>query len=321
MSRIFYLCLAILVVGCSSTTSRKKSYAPEGEPEWLYAASSGCDDSEICASATGTSFKESDSSAKKALAGIFASKIKAEFKFSRQSFSNKEVSEMKESIEDKVNVQIDQILKGAYIKERFKKDGLMFSLASLKKADSMNILTQELTRIDDKMQHYFSLRNRLYMKTLNMLYNQREILNEKLVIINETGIPRKITFSQINDLKYSSGKSAKIKLQSSGDMPTVLLKKFEEALTDVGYEITDKDDSSFIVKVSFKANEEYLNVSGFKKYSFEVAVDAKSSAGKSIGGYVLNLVANGRTRKDAFLKVRPKFVSQIENNLPKLNLK
>ncbi len=320
MTKFFYLFLSLMLLACSTTRTKRKVFVPEGEPEWLYAASTGCGDAEICASGEGASFKEADAHAKKALAGIFETKIKAEFNFSKQNFSNQEKIEIREYVEDQVNQQIDLVLKGSFIKERFTKEGLKFALASLKKAESLNILTQELTKIDDEMDHFFKLRNRLYIKKLNMLFNKREILNEKIIILNATGIPRRITFSQINELKFKSSGSTRIKLESKGDIPSVLLKKIEETFTDVGYKITKKADQSYLIHIGFKELEEYLNVRGFKKYTFIITIDSKNNTGKRVGGYVLNLTSNGRDKKDAFLKVRSKIITQIEENLAKLNL-
>ncbi len=314
------LTIVLLIVSCSSSTTKRKVIVPDGEPEWLYSATSGCSGIEICASGEGSNLSEGDAHAKKALAGIFETKIKAEFQFSKHSFSDQEVTEMKEFVQDEINQQVDQVLKGAFIKERFKKDGLYFSLAALDKGKTLRVLRQELTKTDDEMVHYYNQKSRLYVKKLNLLYNKREVLNEKLTLVDKAGLPRKVTFSQINDLKFTSLGGSKLYLKAMNEVPSVLLKKLEETFTDVGYKITKKNDSEYFINITFKEKEEYLNVKGFKKFTFEVNVDAKSNVGKQVGGYVITKISNGRDKKDAFLKVREKMVSDIQINMEKLNL-
>lgn len=319
MSCFKVILLGIFLISCSSTKKRSV-FVAEGEPEWLYAASAGCTTNEICASGEGSSQSEADAHAKKALAGIFETKIKAEFQFSKQSFTDKEVTVMKEFIEDQVNQQVDQVLKGATIKNHFKKNGLIFSLASLDKAKSLKILKQELTKTDDEMNHHFKLKNRIYIKKLNLLYNKREMLNEKIILITSVGIPRKITYSQINNLKYNSKGGDKLFIKSLNEVPSVLVKKLEEMFTDVGYKITEKNDGNYFINISFNEKEEYMNVKGFKKFAFEISVEAKNNIGKRVGGYIVNMVSLGRTKKDAFQKIRNNVIKKIETNLEKLNL-
>ena len=48
---------------------------------------------------------------------------------------------------------------------------------------------------------------------------------------------------------------------------------------------------------------------------------ASNKAGKEVGTYQVSIVSNGRNKKDAFLKIRQKFISRVEGNIDKLNLK
>lgn len=311
--------LSVLLVSCSSNLKRNVS-VPDGEPEWLYSVTASCSDNEICASGEGSNLAEADAHAKKALAGIFQTKIKSEFQFSKHSFSDNEEIEMKESIEEDVNQQVDLLLKGAFIKKRFKKDGLMFALAALDKNKSLKVLRQELSKIDDEMEHYFNQKSRLYLRKLNLLFNKREVLNEKLTLVDRAGVPRRISFSQVNELKFTSKGGSKLSIVSSNDVPSVLLKKLEESFTEVGYKITKKNNSEFFINIKFDEKEEYLNVKGFKKFTFQVDVNAKNNLGKQVGGYSISKVSNGRDKKDAFLKVRSNIVLEIQTNIEKLNL-
>ncbi|MBT4793140.1 MAG: hypothetical protein HON90_16325 [Halobacteriovoraceae bacterium] len=318
MKVISLICILLAVFGCS--TPKKKKWVAENEPEWLYSAADGCNKDEICATGSGSTQKEADAYAKKALAGIFETKVQAEFQLTKQSFSAKELSEIKEYVEDQINQQVNIVLKGLEIKAKFSKEKIFFSLASLSKPKTLNILKQEITRIDDEMAHFYKLQNRLYIKKLNLLFNQREMLNEKIMVIDNSGINRRYTFSQINNLKFQTKKGRKIHFNSTENIPLVLLKKIEEVFTGVGYLITKGNDSDFNVMIAYKEIDEYLNVPGFKKYTFTVELAAKNNINKKLGVYLITKLAQGRTKADAFLKIRQSLVTEIENNIDKLNL-
>lgn len=315
--------LLMLISSCASNQKApRKVIVPEGEPEWLYSPQSGCEESkEICASGEGVNFKQSDSHAMKSLASIFSTKISSKFEFTKHDFSDSEVSEMSEMISNKIDEDVSEILKASYIKERFSKDDISFSWAAIDKTKSSAVLRQEIERIDDEINHFFSQRNRLYLKKLNVLYHQRQLLNEKLIILDGVGKNAPVNISQINMIKFKSTGGSKIKVKALNDIPKLLLKKVEETLTDVGYKIVPKDDVNYFINLSYQEKEEYLNVKGFKRWAFELNIESKGSAGKRLGGYIINIVADGRTKKDAFSKVRNKIVEEFEENLEKLNLK
>lgn len=310
-----------LLSSCSSMKgTQSKSEVTPDDGAWIYEVEKGCPVEMLCASAGGKDQEEADTNAKKSLASIFETKINAQFRFVKNYIDNKDLSEVRESVIDEVNTQVDQVLKGAEIIKRFEKDGLIFSLVALDKNKSSQLLRQELTRIDDEMTHYFHLRNRIYLKKLVKLYNQREILNEKLTLISNQSIARKVTFSEINDLKYDEQTKLKIFLKMSESVPRILFVKVKNALTDIGHEIVSSDAGDVEISVDFKKKEEFLNVKGFKKYSYSLSLESYKKSKQKVGGFSLDYVANGRDDKNAFLKVRNKFLKEIDENLDKLNL-
>lgn len=322
MSCIRFVLLGLLLVSCASKQMAKREViVPKGEPVWLYSAQEFCAEKSLCASAEGSTFAESDARAKKSLASIFEMRVQGSFRFTKHSFSGDEQSAMQEFVQDEVANQVDLVLKGAKIGERFKKDGLMFSLAMLDKQEAKALLLKEISETDNKIQHFYRLKNKLYVKKLNLLFNKREILNEKLIIVDGNGLSRKVNFDQINNLKFVSGGGSRLSLKVGNNVPESLEKKLEETFTGVGYKLTKKKDQDFLINVDFKEKEEYLNVSGFKKYTFEMNLFAKNNKGKKVGSYIVSLVSNGRDKDDAFLKIKRKFITELESNIDKLNLK
>lgn len=317
---IFMIFVGGLLQSCSHIGGSDPIDNKEVDEVWMYEPQKGCSHNELCASGEGKNQEEADANALKSLASIFATKINAEFKYSKKSLDNAQVSELKEYIVDEVNVQVDELLKAVVITKRLKKDGVLFSLAALDKASAGEVLRQEITRLDDEIQHYYNLRNRVYMKRLIEIYNKREMLNEKLIIINTQGIPRALTFSQINGLKYDKRAPKKVFMAMDSSVPKVLEMKTQTALTDIGFEIASKEETDFELRGSYKAKQEFLNVKGFKKYTFEYFLESRNTRGQKIGGVTLNYTSHGRNEKDAFLKVRKQLLQDIDSNLDKLNL-
>jgi hypothetical protein len=312
--------LMLFIIGCSTKNKTRTVIVPSGEPTWLYSPQDGCSEEELCASSEGRKFIESDANAKKSLASIFETKINAEFNFTKNSFSNEEIIEMREFVNSEVNEQVEGILKGASIKERFKKDGLKFSLAYLNKITVKKLISNEISRIDNELMHFYNMKNRLFLKKMNLLYNQRNILNEKMIIVASSGMQSPINFSQINSLKYKSIGGSKVTIKALNNVPAFLLKKVEELLSDLGYKlVSTKND--YYLNLSYKKKEEYLNVKGFKKYTFTINVDTKNNIGKKLGSFSVTAVENGRNKKDAFLKAKTKLLNEFEVKLEKLNFK
>ena len=320
LNRVFLVVLFVgLIQSCSSTKLTEVKTVDVGG-SWIYEPQKGCMNSQICASGEGQNHEEADVNAKKSLAGIFETKINAKFQYTKQSIDDAQINEIKESIVDQVSAQVDQILKGVKIIKRYEKNGLQFSLAALDKVSSGRVLRQEITKLDDEISHFFKLKSRIYIKKLTLLFNKREILNEKLTLINSHGIPRKVSFSNIKALKYDSKSAAKILISMDESVPKTLAIKIQTALTDIGYKFVKKESMDYELRGSYKANEEYLNVKGFKKYTFEYFLETLNANGKKIGGVNLSYTANGRTENNAFLKIRKKLLSDIDSNLDKLNL-
>jgi hypothetical protein len=312
--------LILLLYGCSSSSKKTNEVISADDNSWIYEPQKACLSTEICASGEGKNQEEADINARKSIAGIFETKINAKFEYTKQSIDNSEISEMKETVVDQVNAQVDQILKGVTIKKRFERNELIFSLAVLDKMSSSNVLRQEISKIDDELNHYISLKNRIYLKKLISLYNKREILNEKLILIVEAGIPRRVRFSQIKALKYDQSTIKKISLRFTDSTPNTLKMKTQASLTDVGFKVVTEGNHDFQLSGEYEVKEEYLNVKGFKKYTFNYFLESKNTNGKKLGSINLMYTSNGRSEKNAFLKVRKNLLDDIDANLDKLNL-
>lgn len=315
------LAFAVVISGCSTKEKRKIKSSLDGAPSWVSNIGDYCDEKrDLCASAEGINYKQSDLLATKNIAAYFSTKIDGTFQHTRHSFSNQEIQEMQEIVNSEVDQHISQILKGVEIKERFKSSDAHYSLVVLDKKKSGSILRQEIKRIDDKMNYFYAQKNRLYLKKLNVLFNLRSQVREKLTLLDMKTSSSPISISQINLLKFKSTGGNLVQLRVKEAMPRLLEKKIEELFLELGYKIKETTPIDYIVEVDYKIKEEYLNVEGFKKYSYSVNFESKDKNGKRLGGYIINTSANGRTQKNSFFKVQDEMLKNIEDNIVKLNL-
>jgi len=182
------------------------------------------------------------------------------------------------------------------------------------------MLHQKKKNIDNKLDYFYSKKNRMYLKKLNVLYNLRAQIREKLTLLDIKTSRSRVTLSQINLLKFKSSGGSLVKLRIKDSMPRLLEKKIEELFLELGYKIKKATPFDYIVEVEYKIKEEYLNVEGFKKYSYSVNFESKNKNGKRLGGYIINTAANGKTQKNSFFKVQNEMLKNIEDNITKLNL-
>lgn len=321
MNYTFRLFILAILVSCS-TAQKNESPLKEVKPKWIYSPTEGCSpQTEICASGEGDSFEQSDLNATKSLASIFKTRIKSKFEIDKLNFTKDEVSSIQEKITDKVQAEVDVVLKSSFIKERYELNGIYFSLAVLDKRRAEKVIRLEIEKLDDELLHHFKLKNRLYLPKMLIAYNTRSELNERLIILSNKSIESPVTSSQIKMIKYLSLKNENVSVETDENLPESLKTKFEELLVNLNYKLVSKNSADFLIKISYSETDDYLNVEGFQKITYLVAVDTFDQKNNKLGGYSIKISTQGRTKRDSSLKMEEKVSAQFEENIDKLNLK
>ena len=313
-----------LIIGCASHKFEKSKHpnpAIKKIPNWVYNIDESCrEELEICASAEGVDSISSDLNAKKALASIFETKIKSNFTLERFGFTNVEAEALSERVQDNVSESVDVILKGVEILKRFSKDDLYFSLAILDKVKARKALFLEIGAIDDQLEFLLEKSQKSSLIKMHVLLNKRILLNEKYSIVTGKSVPTDITYSRINRIKYLKSNGNRVLIKAINNVPRTILKGVESIITEIGYRVVKEEKNNYLVRLKYIIKEEYLNVEGFKKFSFSLTVEAKENTGDKLGTYTSVNIALGRNKQDAFLKVKNKLINDIRNNIEKLNI-
>ena len=322
------LCLAaVLFSSCSGVKKKSQdlkgtdSERPLDSPEWVYAPDEGCSESELCAAGEGESMASADSRARKALAAVFSVKINSQFDIHKTSYSDEEVSELKEFASDQVSETVDEVLEAVEIKRRFEKDGLFFSLAALDKDQAKESLRRKIEAVDDELRHLYGLKRKSSIKRMMGLLDERGQLADKLLVVSGRAPKAPATFAQIQNIKFSSGGYNKVYVSADQKVPSTLKKHLEQILVSSGYQVLDNRAVDYVVELKFDSKEAYLNVEGFKKFVFAFSANAKNNVNEKIGSFNVVETQTGRTKNDAFLRAKTDIQTEMESKVDKLNLK
>lgn len=312
------LCLfLILLAGCSTKINRQN--ISEKDPLWLYSPSLGCESFEICATGEGSDFNESDASARKSMASIFSVRISSKLEVLKSEYAYKKQIEINEQVESNLTEQVDLVLKGAQIQQRFEKKSRSFSLIKIDKRVVKRIFLERLKEVDKRLKKIVNDANRINLREAYILFTQREVLNEKVIVLDAKGIDSRISHSEIEKLKYDQTYSNKVHLNFSESIPVFIKGEIQENLTDIGYHLVAEGGADYKIEVELKQKEEYIKVEGFKKYSFELSLNVKKF-NEQIGKLSVKTVQSGRSLKDAFLKAQSELIEQFEQNIQKLKM-
>jgi hypothetical protein len=318
--------ISLLLIACS-TTKKKHLVEMDGVqnidvPKWVYAPQEGCNESEeICASAEGENSAISDTNARNSLGSIFESNVKSNFLLEKYGYSNAEASSLTERVASEVSETVDVVLNSVSIKNRFKKDGLSFSLASLNRLNAAESLREEIKSLDDKIEFLYKKGNKSSIIKMHLLFDKREQINQKIIVITGNSIKTEMSFSKISKLKYVKKSGNRIIVKAVNAVPRTLKKWIESLLTDSGYKVVEDSNIDFIVKIKYFVDEEFMKVKGFKKFSFSIIIEGKNNNGDKLGVFKVEEIGTGRTKQNAYLKIKKKLQDRIKSNLDKINLK
>lgn len=290
-------------------------------PKWVYAPDEGCSPGHLCAAGEGESLGQADARARKAIAAVFSTQIKSQFDIHKTSFSDEEISELKERVSESVTEKVEGVLKGAEISKRFQRDGLFFSLAALDKSTAIESLRREVRSLDSELEHLYSLKRKSGVMRMMEILDERAGLTDKLIALKASASRPPVTFAQIQNLKFNNKGFDKVFIRSGDEVPLSLSKSFSQFLSDSGYKVRSDLAVDYIIDLKYEAKEAYLNVSGFKKYVFTFSAQALNNVKEKIGSFNVTHTQTGRTEQDAFIRAKSKLQDEAQKKLSKLNLK
>jgi hypothetical protein len=315
-----YLLLLLLVSSCALKQSQPSLSENSKEiPNWVYSPYDGCvEANELCATGEGKSYTQADTEAKVNLGSIFETKVQSELNVTTsgsQTFPWQ--AQVKEEVTKSIKESVEQILETVQIKKHFRKDGLSYALASLDRQKASELLGNRLTKVDQELDTLWQNHQRTNLRRIVKLYLERERLNERYSIVSGAPRPFKVSWQDIIKWRESRPKTEALMLKV-GQAPDWMREKLTELLTEAGFRIV-KGDASKAVELQVDSIKEFLNVSGFEKYTFTLSMTS------IIGGEKKKTISTsetvtGRSQADALLKVKNYFSEYLELHLSDLHL-
>ncbi len=317
-----FIVSAIIIVGLYSCSigTKKTQLNKKNKPLWLSSPNELCEkELNLCAVGEGDNYKSSDADAYTSLASYFSVKINSQLNIKHTELTSGDFVEIQEIATNELEKQVDTILETAQITNKFNDGSRYYSLVKLDKIKLSKLLDSRIDELDKKIFYFYGLNNKLYVKKIYALFQERTNLNEHKILVD--GKSKKINFSleQVETIKQSS-ENRKIKLKFSGEISRVLKQKIQELFEQLGYQVTNDGTASYVIAVNLKVNELYLNVRAFKKYELILNLVSKDNDQKRLGSVLVSLIDTGRNKLTVLSKSREALIEKIENKITQLNL-
>ena len=314
---LFPLLALIMLAGCA--TRPEQSEHSKEVPGWAYAPAEGCDEgSELCASGEGPTGTVADANAMKSLASIFEVQITSSTS-SLMTMSNDSVfRQSQETAAVSVKEEVDQTLKAASIKRRFRKAPLSYSLASLDKAKASDNIRSSMDTAQAELEGLWQRKDRTGWARMWELLLTRDSLNDRYALIMGGRMTYAPTAEQLQKW-YQSRKLTRTIGWEQIDLPDNFAGALKSRLTEAGMALkTTKEGER--VRATLEAKQGHINVSGFEKWDFVLTVEHLSADDKKLGTLSVNASASGRSRSDCEAKTRVTLMKAVDSGLSQLNL-
>jgi len=309
----------LLVVACSTNKEHKDYNELPGDlPKWVFAPYEECSEvEEICANGEASESQTAETQAKANLASIFETRIKSElFEVSNTNVSNQRPDSFYTDVTVSINQSVDQLLELVQIKKKFKKDGIVYALASMDKKQASELLEKRIHKLDIKFLNLWRKKQRTSFNQMNKLYLEREKLNERLIIFNRS-LPLSVKWEDVLEWKNNFTETEPIQLRI-GVAPDWIHTNLVQQLTEAGFEVV-QSSADKILKVDFSAIKEFMNVNGFEKYTFTLVLSHIHN-GRQLSSITAAESVVGKSQADSLLKVKEFFINHISENLSNLRL-
>jgi hypothetical protein len=311
--------LLLLIVSCS--TFRPESTDSLGSsllPSWIFSPYDLCKESqELCATGEGKTFQEADLSALSNLGSIFEVQISSDTKsytYSSQSYPWQ--GAVSQEVNQLMSQSVNEILQSVQIKNRFKKDKVSYSLASLDRGIVQNLLLEKLKKLDGEITDLWGRKQRTSFRKMFSLSLEREKIKEKYAVVSGKLHQSSVTHSQIMSWRASRPLTEPILLKT-GNTPDWVIEKLKDLFTEAGFNL-EKNPAVRVLVLNMNSIREYLNVEGFEKYTFSLTLTSFIK-GKKQKELNVKETFTGRNQQDALFKAKAYFSNYIENHLSDLN--
>lgn len=288
-------------------------------PAWAYAPTEGCDEgSELCASGEGPTSSIADANALKSLASIFEVRVEASTSSLMTMSNDSTLRQSQETAAVAVKDEVDQTLKAASIKNRFRLKGLSYSLASLDKRKAADNIRSSMDTAQAELEGLWTRKDRTGWSRMWELLLTRDSLNDRYALIMGGRVVYSPTAMQLQNW-YQSRKVTKTMGWDSESIPAIYAGAIKSRLTEAGIALK-KAKIGERIRARMTSTQGHINVTGFERWEFVLSIEHLSADGKKLGTLSATAQTTGRSKVDCETKAQSQIMKIVETDLPKLNL-
>ncbi len=297
-------------------------------PAWITSPLEFCPPTELCAVGEGTGDMGAEATARNNLAKIFETKISSSSKFTTTAEQKQRNDVIKGTVQEDSSIAIEEtteeVLKGVLIKERYADKTSAYALASLNKKKGAEAFQTEISSLDEKVKALWQDGRRSSLMKIFKIYKTRDALHFRYNFLKGDSIPKPVKEEEI----YAKKRVKKAQ-------GVTLLFMFEDAmkgeevknallalLSDQDYKITRSEQASFEYKLkgNLSFEKQHMNVDGFEKYRFLLALVAYNKEGQEIGHLKIEDAETGRNLRQAYDNALPYLQKSLNESLSELNI-
>ncbi len=282
----------------------------QSRPLWVDNPSSRFSNADIYAVGNGPTLGKAKSNAREELLKYFEVNINTSFQ-GDMTATSKDTSH---KIQEAVAESSAGILKGITIQQTYhdEKEGY-YALAVLDKAKAAADVAQEINSLDAKIK--VLLEENTTGNQLEKLYWSREGLNQKYLFLTGQPLAQKVKYEEIVKKVQASPKlNFYISFPSQEYAPN-LKAQLTQALTENGGIVSQEiEPANRVLKVTVTAQEEYMKVDGFVKYTVNFKVE-NTQDGKALGALSQSYTQTGRTPEQVYAKAAAQFATYMQENI------
>lgn len=278
-------------------------------PKWINEPKLECKEENICAVGIGKDYKSAISDAKNNIQKYFETKISSSF---RNELINNNDNNIKEYSNEFINEETLGVLKGVEVLKTYNKNKMFYALVSLDKNKVINEVKNEIQSIDEKMLVLIDETSTISSKKLEKMFSQREELNKKYLFLTNTKIPEIVRYEDIiNNKNRNKKNSINYYVDTNNEDVKLLLNNL---ITETGGNIAkDEINAHIIISGKITIKKEFLQVSGFEKYSVTMEVSSIKD-GKIINTLTKKETDTGMSYEQVYSKCMNRISNYITEN-------
>lgn len=325
---VFIMFLALSITSCGSSSKKAKSVKKGERPQWLFEAGKGCKLSELCAVGEASGSLGADVASRKNLAKIFETKVKAELNIKTTSSStvkDQVVSgSVDEDVQQKIQEQTEQVLRGVFIRETYEGKESYFALAVLDKNQASKRLASEIEAVDTEMKAYVNDGRRSSLNKALKKYYVRNNLNERYQFLSGRRMSSPVSLRSILNKKRKKrelGTTVRVGFKEVGGISEVNHLIISHLLESDFKVVTQKErKAQYSIVGSLRKEEQHLNVSGFKRYKFFLQLKSQNNSDEKIGALDFSTTQTGRSLQHAYENAMPEIRNFLDDKIGELNI-